>query len=138
MLAATVQGRGTATAASSGALSVKVPVVTVPMGAAAGSATNATAPCAAGSVLVGGGIRLFDTVTPGTETNGLKVNGSVPSDGAATPAAGGTNDPSAWTAVGGFGGVGETEDAVSAFAMCASGGGVDIAGGPDTIVVTSS
>src|SRR5262245_55940586 len=136
LAAATLQGRATATAGpTAGPLSVQVPVVTVPMGPAAGSATNATAPCAAGSVLVGGGIRLFDTVTPNTETNGLKVNGLLPSDASSAPVA---NDPSAWTAVGGFGGVGETEDAVSSFAMCASGGGVDVPSGPDTVVVTSS
>src|SRR5262245_46618334 len=137
LLASSAGARGGAPGAAT-SLSVHVPVVTVPMGSAAGSATNATAPCTAGSVLVGGGIRLFDTVTPNSETNGLKVNGSLPGDGAGSPAAGGSNDPSAWTAVGGFGGVGETEDAVSGFAMCAAGGGVDVPGGPDTIVVTNS
>src|SRR5262245_53952034 len=100
LAAAGLQGRATATAGpAAGPLSVHVPVVTVSMGPAAGSATNATAPCAPGSVLVGGGIRLFDTVTPGAETNGLKVNGLMPSDATGAPVA---NDPSAWTAVGGF------------------------------------
>jgi hypothetical protein len=88
----------------------------------AASATSATAACPSGTVLVGGGIqigRATDTATPG---NGLKVNGSVPSDAGGNPVANGAADPAFWTAVGGFGGQSEAGDQVTSFAMCSTGG----------------
>ncbi|HWD08578.1 MAG TPA: DUF11 domain-containing protein, partial [Actinomycetota bacterium] len=111
-------GTGTATAAT---LSTQVTTATVPMADAAGTATNAVASCAAGT-LVGGGIslgRVSDTATP---NNGLKVNGTMPSDASGNPATNASTDPASWTAVGGYGGQAESGDQVTSFALCASGG----------------
>ena len=107
---------------ASAAVGIQVASVSQPMGNAAGTATNAVAQCPAGTVLVGGGIHLgraTDTATPG---DGLKVNGTVPSDSGGNPVANGAADPSFWTAVGGFGAVSEPGDQVTAFAMCSTGG----------------
>src|SRR5207253_4822534 len=107
---------------ASAAVGIQVASVSQPMGNAAGTATNAVAQCPAGSVLVGDGIHLgraTDTATPG---DGLKVNGTVPSDSGGNPVANGAADPSFWTAVGGFGAVSEPGDQVTAFAMCSTGG----------------
>jgi uncharacterized repeat protein (TIGR01451 family) len=108
------------------------------MTAATGTATDATAPCASGTVLVGGGIRLYDATTAGAETNGLKVNGSVPSSSGGTPSTTGATDPSNWTAVGGFGGQADSNDDVTAYAMCASGGQIQQVSPPSTVVEVSS
>jgi len=92
------------------------------MGNAAGTATNAVAQCPSGTTLIGGGIevgRAADTATPG---NGLKVNGTMPSDSGGDRVTNGGTDPSFWTAVGGFGGQSEAGDQVTSFAMCSTGG----------------
>src|SRR3989442_482115 len=102
--ACTVVGLALAPPASA-AVGTQVASVSQQMGNAAGTATNAVAQCPAGTVLVGGGIRVgraTDTATPG---NGLKVNGTIPSDSGGNPVANGATDPSFWTAVGGFGAV---------------------------------
>ena len=102
---------------ASAAVGTQVASVSQPMGNAAGTATNAVAQCPGASVLVGGGIRLgraTDTATPG---NGLKVNGTIPSDSGGNPVANGAADPSFWTAVGGFGGQSELGDQVTAFVI---------------------
>ena len=108
--------------ADAAGLSTQVATASQPMGNAAGTATNATAQCPSGTVLIGGGIdvgRAADTATPG---NGLKVNGTMPSDSGGNPVPNGATDPSFWTAVGGFGGQSEAGDQVTSFAMCSTGG----------------
>jgi hypothetical protein len=108
--------------ADAATLSTQVATASQPMGNAAGTATNATAQCPSGATLIGGGIevgRAADTATPG---NGLKVNGTMPSDSAGNPVANGATDPAFWTAVGGFGGQSEAGDQVTSFAMCSTGG----------------
>src|SRR5262249_19157661 len=60
-------------------LSTTVPQTTATVTAANGTTTNAVAQCPSGSALVSGGARTYDTVTPGTESVGLKVHGSLPS-----------------------------------------------------------
>jgi hypothetical protein len=95
----------------------------------AASATNAVASCPAGTKLVGGGIRVgraspTDTTTP---TNGLKINGTYPSDATATPVADHAVNSRSWTATGGFGGQSEAGDQVTSFAVCAVGGAPSIA-----------
>jgi uncharacterized repeat protein (TIGR01451 family) len=121
LLAATnVAFLGTGFGAAAG-LSTQVATATQPMADAPGTATTAVAPCASGA-LVGGGIelgRVSDTATP---NNGLKVNGSMPSDAAGNPATNGSTDPSDWAAIGGYGGQSESGDQVTAFALCATGG----------------
>src|ERR1700730_2285709 len=108
--------------AEAATLSTQVATATQPMGNAPGTASSATVPCPSGTVLIGGGVqigRATDTATPG---NGLKVNGTMPSDSAGNPVANGATDPSFWTAVGGFGGQSEAGDQVTSFAMCSTGG----------------
>jgi len=108
--------------AEAASLSTQVATATQPMGNAAGTATNAVAQCPSGTTLIGGGIevgRAADTATPG---NGLKVNGTMPSDSGGNPVTNGGTDPSFWTAVGGFGGQSEAGDQVTSFAMCSTGG----------------
>lgn len=102
-------------------LTTQVVAVSVPMTNTPASVTNAVAGCPAGTKLVGGGIRLgranpADTTTP---TNGLKVNGTYPSDASATPVANLAINPRFWTAAGGFGGQSEAGDQVTSFAVCA-------------------
>jgi hypothetical protein len=118
--------------AEAASLSTQVATATQPMGNAAGTATNAVAQCPSGATLVGGGIevgRAADTATP---ANGLKVNGTMPSDSGGNPVTNGGTDPSFWTAVGGFGGQSEAGDQVTSFAMCSTGGPAH------TTVVTAS
>jgi uncharacterized repeat protein (TIGR01451 family) len=100
---------------------------------AAATTTNAVVPCPAGAVVSGGGIVLgrADPTDPTIPANGLKVNGSMPSDAAGNGAPSGAVDPTVWTAVGAFGGQSEPGDAVTGFAMCA-------AGGLHTVVVTAT
>jgi hypothetical protein len=108
--------------ADAATLSTQVATATQPMGNTPGTATSATVPCPSGTVLIGGGIqigRAADAATPG---NGLKVNGTMPSDSAGTAVANGATDPAFWTAVGGFGGQSEAGDQVTTFAMCSTGG----------------
>ena len=108
--------------AEAAGLSTQVATASQPMGNAPGTATSATVPCPSGTVLIGGGIdvgRATDTATPG---NGLKVNGTMPSDAGGNPVANGATDPAFWTAVGGFGGQSEAGDQVTSFAMCSTGG----------------
>ncbi|HYZ38931.1 MAG TPA: hypothetical protein VE673_19835, partial [Pseudonocardiaceae bacterium] len=112
----------TAATASPGLPDVTIQTATVPMTNLASSATNATASCPSGT-LVGGGA-FVGKVPPSTATptNGLKLNGTIPSDAAGNPVANGATTPSNWTAVGGFGGQSEAGDQVTAFAECATGG----------------
>src|ERR1700704_3815524 len=108
--------------AEAAGLSTQVATASQLMGNAAGTATNAVAQCPSGTVLIGGGIhagRAADSATPG---NGLKVNGTMPSDSAGNPVANGATDPANWAAVGGFGGQSEAGDQVTSFAMCSTGG----------------
>ena len=112
----------TAAPAEAAGLSTQVATASQPMGNTAGSATSATTQCPSGTTLVGGGIevgRAADTNTPG---NGLKVNGTMPSDAGGNPVASGATDPASWTAVGGFGGQSEAGDQVTSLAMCSTGG----------------
>src|SRR3989475_2789820 len=112
----------TAAPAEAAGLSTQVATASQPMGNTAGSATSATTQCPSGTTLIGGGTevgRAADTATPG---NGLKVNGTMPSDASGNPVANGATDPAFWTAVGGFGGQSEAGDQVTSFAMCSTGG----------------
>jgi hypothetical protein len=99
------------------------------MGPAAASETPTTATCAAGQTLTGGGI-LQDRLDGTLPTNGLRIHGDVPSSSSGAFAKNGSRDPTSWTAVGGFGGTGETGDEVKAFALCSSHG-------PNKILVVS-
>lgn len=128
---------------------IHVATVSVPMTNTSASATNAVADCPAGTKLIGGGIRLgkaspTDTTTP---TNGLKVNGTYPSDATGTPVGNFAVNPRFWTAAGGFGGQSEAGDQVTSFAMCAIVGPVGSAArvvavasinGPTTPATTAS
>jgi len=104
--------------ASSG-LATTVVSASAMMVATAGMATPATASCPAGSTMVGGGIFLGPGQAGATYTNGLKINGSEPGDGSS---ANGDTNPTGWTAFGGFGGASDTDDTVTASAVCATGG----------------
>ncbi|MBW0009303.1 MAG: hypothetical protein JO063_04145, partial [Pseudonocardiales bacterium] len=112
-----------AATASPGLPDVTIHTTTTPMTNAAGTAINVTANCPSGTTLFGGGAFLGkippDTTTPG---NGLKLNGTIPSDAAGNPVTDGAPTPSNWTAVAGFGGQADTGDQASAFADCATGG----------------
>ena len=108
--------------ADAAGVSTQVATATQPMGATAASATNATARCPAGTVLLGGGIQVGRAADTAIPNNGLKVNGTMPSDSSGNPVAGGATDPSFWTAVGGFGGQAEAGDQVTSFAVCSTGG----------------
>ena len=114
-----------------------VAAVSAPMTNTPASATNAVTQCPVGTKLLGGGIRVgkaspTDTTTP---TNGLKVNGTYPSDVSATPLAHHAIDPSFWTAAGGFATQSEAGDQVTSFAVCASVGPV---GSVDRVVEVAS
>ena len=100
---------------------VAAATIPLPNGAMGGTATSVTATCSGGRVMVGGGalIRRIDGTTPG---NGLKLNGTMPSDASSNPVADGATDPSSWTDVAGFGGQSDNGDEAIAFAMCSSGG----------------
>jgi hypothetical protein len=108
---------------SPGLPDVTVHATTTPMTNAAATAINVTASCPSGTTLVGGGAFLQkippDTTVPG---NGLKLNGTVPSDASGNPVTNNASTPSNWTAVAGFGGQSDTNDQASAFADCATGG----------------
>src|SRR2546427_1737699 len=96
----------TAAPAASG-LSLQVHEVTVPVVNMAASQSTATVTCPAGQVLVGGGAHEYYGGPPVSGVyepiNGLVIKGSVPTDasGNNTTTA---NDPSSWTAYGGFAG----------------------------------
>jgi alpha-tubulin suppressor-like RCC1 family protein len=115
------------TSAAAAGVSVQVAAVTQTVTNAPASQTPATAGCASGTVLVGGGIRVFHAagdqiVTPTVyePTNGLVVKGSLPTDASGTSVP--NADPASWTAFGGFAGQSEAADDVTAFAMCSAGG----------------
>ena len=103
---------------------IQVASTTQPMTNAPATTTNAVAACPAGSLVTGGGIDLgrADPTDPTIPSNGLKTNGSMPSDPAGNPAANGAADTAVWTAVGAFAGQSEPGDAVTGFALCAAGG----------------
>ena len=103
---------------------VTVHTTTVPMpNLTAGTATNATATCPSGTTLVGGGSFLQrSSAASDTPGNGLKLNGTLPSDAAGNPAPANAATPASWAAVAGFGGQADAGDQVTAFADCATGG----------------
>jgi hypothetical protein len=90
----------------------------------AASQSTATVTCPAGQVLVGGGAHEYYGGPPVSGAyepiNGLVIKGTVPSDAAGNTTT--ANDPSSWTAYGGFAGQSENNDLDTAFAMCATGG----------------
>jgi hypothetical protein len=136
VLATGVVTAATANAAtdSPGLPDVTIHATTTPLpnGASGGTATNVTANCPSGSTLFGGGafLRKISSAadTPG---NGLKLNGTMPSDASGNPVADNASTPSNWTAVAGFGGQSDNDDQATAFADCATGG-------PTTTVVKVS
>lgn len=100
-------------------LAVTTAFADAPMGNAPLSETPVTVNCPAGSKLLSGGSRQWRT-EGGTANNGLKMNGTLPSDSAGNPASDDSSDPSSWTAVGGFGGQSEAGDQVRSYALCAT------------------
>jgi hypothetical protein len=90
--------------AAAAGLSTQVATATQSMGNAPATASNASASCPSGTVLIGGGIHIGRAADAATPNNGLKVNGTMPSDASGNPVANGATDPASWTAVGGFGG----------------------------------
>jgi hypothetical protein len=129
---ALVTDAASAAPASAGLPDVTIRATTTPMTNAAATAINVTANCPSGSTLVGGGAFLRRSSSaadiPG---NGLKLNGTIPSDSAGNPATDGSPTPSSWTAVAGFGGQNDAGDQATAFANCGTGG-------PTTTVVKVS
>jgi hypothetical protein len=111
-------------------MAVQVQVTQTPMNPSAASETPTTATCLSGTKLISGGI-LQDRDDGTLPTNGLRIHGDVPSNAAGAFADNGSVDPTSWTAVGGFGGTGETGDEVKAFALCAGTNGP-----PKTIIVS--
>src|SRR5215470_9626922 len=79
-------------------LAVEVHVTQASMKNVAASEVAVSAGCAAGSVLVGGGI-LQDKLDGTQPINGLRIHGTIPSG-------------RAWSAIGGFGGQSEPGDQV--------------------------
>jgi len=121
-----------AATASPGLPDVTIHATTTPMTNGGGSAINVTAACPSGSTLFGGGAFLDrSSSAANTPSNGLKLNGTIPSDASGNPVTDGASTPSNWTAVAGFGGQNETGDQATAFANCATGG-------PTTTVVKVS
>ncbi|MGH3702560.1 MAG: hypothetical protein ACRDQY_24560 [Pseudonocardiaceae bacterium] len=104
-------------------LVTQVTAVSAPMTNTSGTATTAVAGCPAGTKLVGGGLQV-GKATPATTTpvNGLKVNGTYPSDAGATPITTFAVNPTFWAAAGGFGSQSEASDQVTSFAVCATVG----------------
>lgn len=81
-----------------------------------------TATCASGR-MVGGGSYLRNATNPATiPTNGLVLDGTMPSNSSGIAVANGTANPASWTTVAGFSGVSEAGDQAAAFAMCATSG----------------
>jgi hypothetical protein len=127
VMAASIPWLAHATPAEAAGVSVQVAAVTQTVTNLAGSQTPATAACLAGTVLVGGGIRVFhgtgdqiivsSTYEP---INGLVIKGTLPTDASGTIVP--STDPANWTALGGFAGQSEAGDDVTAFAMCSTGG----------------
>ncbi|HKS52654.1 MAG TPA: hypothetical protein VJS67_12370, partial [Pseudonocardiaceae bacterium] len=94
---------------------VTIHSTTTPMTNGAGTAINVIASCPSGSTLFGGGAfeRRISSASelPG---NGLKLNGTIPSDSSGNPVTDGATTPSNWTAVAGFGGQSEAGDQATA------------------------
>src|SRR5437588_1722776 len=137
LLAVSVPLLAQSTPAEAAGVSVQVAAVTQTVANVAASQTPATTACPAGTVLVGGGIRVFFATGDQIVTslvyepnNGLVVKGSLPTDASGTivPSA----DPAHWTALGGFAGQSEAGDDVTGFAMCSTGGPAH------TLVVTAT
>ena len=110
----------------------------VAMTGTASSAINVVATCPGGSTLVGGGSFLsrINGTTPG---NGLKLNGSVPSDASGNPSVSTTTTPGSWTTVAGFGAVADSGDQARGFALCSTAQGptaTSVAVGPQVGTVT--
>ena len=109
--------------ASPGLPDVTIHATTASMTNGSGSAVNVTTACPSGSTLFGGGAFLQRSSSAAdTPSNGLKLNGTIPSDASGNPVVDGASTPSNWTAVAGFGGQSEAGDQASAFANCATGG----------------
>jgi hypothetical protein len=97
-----------------------------------GSAATITASCAEGR-LVGGGSYLRNALNPATiPTNGLVLDGTMPSNAFGAAVTNATINPKSWTTVAGYSGQSEPGDQASAFAMCATDGPAK------TVVVTAS
>jgi hypothetical protein len=129
-------------------LVTQVTAVSAPMTNTSGTATTAVAGCPAGTKLVGGGLQV-GKAPPATTTpvNGLKVNGTYPSDANATPITTFAVNPTFWAAAGGFGSQSEAGDQVTSFAVCATVGPLGSAvrlvavasiNGPTTALTTAS
>ncbi len=102
-----------------------------PVVAQSASSTTTTATCPAGTTEVGGG-GLVGRIDGSQPINGLKLNGSLPSDVSGTAAASGSSAQS-WAVVGAFAGQSETGDQARPFALCSSAAGP----GPSTVVVSA-
>ena len=105
-----------------------LPSITVPVTTSALAnfgthrAVTITATCASGR-LVGGGSYLRNAANPATiPTNGLVLDGTMPSNGSGTAVANGTTNPASWTTVAGYSGQSEAGNQAAAFAMCATSG----------------
>ena len=105
-----------------------LPTITVPVTTSALAnfgthrATTITATCSSGR-LVGGGSYLRNAANPATiPTNGLVLDGTMPSNALGIAVTTGTANPASWTTVAGFSGQSETGDQAAAFAMCAASG----------------
>jgi hypothetical protein len=105
-----------------------LPSITVPVTTSALAnfgthrAVTVTASCASGR-LVGGGSYLRNATNPATiPTNGLVLDGTLPSNGSGAAVANGTANAASWTTVAGYSGQSETGNQAAAFAMCATSG----------------
>jgi hypothetical protein len=115
-----------------------LPSITVPVKTSALAnfgthrAVTITASCSSGR-LVGGGSYLRNATNPATiPTNGLVLDGTMPSNSLGAPVANGTTNPASWTTVAGFSGMSEAGDQAATFAMCATSGPAN------TVVVTAT
>lgn len=105
-----------------------LPTITVPVTTSALAnfgthrAVTITSTCAAGR-LVGGGSYLRNAANPATiPTNGLVLDGTMPSNGSGIAVANGTANPASWTTIAGYSGQSEAGNQAAAFAMCATSG----------------
>lgn len=87
-----------------------------------GGMTSVTATCPSNTLLLGGG-----TQSTLASNKSVKPIASYPSDSSGNAAAGGTTDPTSWTAVALNGGMSGTGNTTAAFAVC-SGSGISVSG----------
>jgi hypothetical protein len=124
LLGCSLAGAAAAVPGSAWALpSITVPVTTSALANFGTHRAKAiTATCASGR-MVGGGSYLRNATNPATiPTNGLVLDGTMPSNSSGIAVANGTANPASWTTVAGFSGVSEAGDQAAAFAMCATSG----------------